>query len=74
MAKTTRIGKIHKVENNERRKFSTENLYYFAAILDIDGTKQQFLFTESELERASSRALRNREDSLEQSVFSKLVD
>jgi len=74
MAKKTRIGKIHKIENTERRKFSTENLHYYAAIIELFGVKTQFLFTESELERASGRALRNKEDVLEQSVFSKLVD
>ena len=74
MAKTTRIGRVHKMENKERRKFSTENLYYFVAILDIDGVKKQFLFTETELERASIRATKNTEDLLTRSRLSKLID
>jgi hypothetical protein len=74
MAKKTRIGKIHKVENKERKKFSNENLFYYAVILK-DGDKiQKLLFTESELERAAHRASRNVEDALEQSAISKLID
>lgn len=74
MAKKTRIGKIHKVENKERKKFSTENLMYYAVILKEGDKIHKLLFTESELERASHRASRNAEDTLEQSVLSKLID
>jgi hypothetical protein len=75
MAKKTRIGKIHKVVNKERKKFSNENAFYFAVILkEEDNQATQFLFTEGELERAAHRAARNQEDALEQSGISKLID
>jgi hypothetical protein len=74
MAKKTRIGKIHKVENKERKKFSSENLMYYAVILKDGDNVLSLLFTEGELERASHRASRNMEDTLEQSVISKLID
>ena len=75
MAKKTRIGKIHKVVNKERKKFSNENVFYFAVILkDVDDKATQFFFTEGELERAAHRAARNKEDMLEQSGVSKLLD
>jgi len=74
MAKKTRIGKIHKVENKERKKFSNENLFYYAVIIKEGNEAKSYLFTESELERAAHRASRNTEDTLEQSVISKLID
>jgi hypothetical protein len=74
MAKKTRIGRIHKVENKERKKFSTENLMYYAVILKDGDNVQSLLFTEGELERAAHRASRNAEDTLEQSAISKLID
>ena len=75
MAKKTRIGRIHKVLNKERKKFSNENVFYFAVIIkDVDDKATQFLFTEGELERAAHRAARNQEDTLEQSGISKRID
>jgi hypothetical protein len=75
MVMKTRTGKIHKVVNKERKKFSNENVFYFAVIIkDADDIATQFLFTEGELERAAHRAARNQEDTLEQSVISKLID
>ena len=72
--KKTRIGRIHKVENKERKKFSTENLYYYAVIIKSDDGAKNYLFTESELERAAHRAGRNTEDTLDRSVISILID
>ena len=75
MSKKTRIGKIYKTVNKERKKFSNENVFYFAVIIkDADDIITQFLFTEGELERAAHRAAKNKEDVLEQSVISKLID
>ena len=74
MAKKTRIGRIHKVENKERKKFSNENLYYYAVIIKEGDEAKNYLFTEGELERAAHRAGRNIEDTLEQSGISKLID
>ena len=75
MAIKTRIGKIHKVENKNMKKFSNENPYYFAAMVkDDEGTVFNILLTEAELVRAVSRAIKNEEDVLHQNLASKILD
>jgi hypothetical protein len=72
MSIKTRVGKVVQVINqNKSKKAASE---YSAVLVKIDGKVTPLLLTNIELEVAQSRAKKNVEDTLEQNLFSKLVD
>ena len=73
---TPKMGRLIPVYNKKRRKFSTENTFYYAVWTeDSDGENEEcLLFTERELERARERAQRNPEDWTERSLLTDALD
>jgi hypothetical protein len=70
------MGRRIPVYNKKRRKFSTENVFYYAVWTeDSKGNGEEcLLFTERELERARERAQRNPEDWTERSLLTDVLD
>lgn len=72
MSIKTRVGKVVQVINqNKSKKAASE---YSAVLVKLDGKVTPLLLTNIELEVAQSRAKKNVEDTLEQNLFSKIVD
>lgn len=56
-------GKLFRVQNSAKPKLSNANdFYYFTYLQDENGDEIGFMFTTNELDRASMRALKNKED------------
>jgi hypothetical protein len=72
MSIKTRVGKLVKVKNQNKKK--TANDTYQAVILNMNGQYNPYLFTDVEIAVAYERGRKNIEDQVERSVFSKLVD
>jgi hypothetical protein len=72
MSIKTRVGNIVTVINQNKKKGAADT--YESVLLKSGKSISEFLFTKVELEVASSRARKNIEDTLEQSLFSKIVD
>lgn len=78
MSNKVRIGRMVKIDNKNKKKFSTEAPVYFAVMVKytVDGVDKvrNLLFTDWEMERAAVRADKNPEDMLVQSGVSKIID
>jgi hypothetical protein len=72
MSIKTRVGNIVTVINQNKKKTSSDT--YESVLLRSDNGISEFLFTKVELEVAASRARKNIEDTLEQSLLSKIID
>lgn len=57
----TKYGRIHKVENKEK-KFGANSTYNYVRIKSEMGQDQELLLTDSQLQQARSRALKHPED------------
>jgi NAD-dependent DNA ligase len=73
MSIKTRLGNVVEVVNQNKKIFS-ENEFYYAVMVKLDGQVVNLMLTEKEIIRALSRADKNIEDNLDQSVISKLID
>lgn len=71
-----KAGRLIKVFNKNKPKFSNANDCYIAVWVENEKGKQErcLLFTAKELERAEYRASRNKEDLTEKSWFSDITD
>lgn len=76
MSVLTRLGRILRVTNNKTKSFSHESDSYLAVWMkDGDGENARcFLFTDTELHRAESRAKKNPEDLTGRNWISKMID
>lgn len=78
MSNKVRIGRMVKIDNKNKRKFSTEAPVYFAVMVKykVDGVDKvrNLLLTDWEMERAAVRADKNPEDLLVQNGLSKIID
>lgn len=72
MSIKTRVGNIVTVINQNKKKTAANT--YESVLLKSGNTVSEFLFTKVELEVAQSRARKNIEDTLEQSLISKILD
>lgn len=72
MSIKTRLGKVVQVINQNKSKKAAGE--YSAVLVKIEGKVTPLLLTNIELEVAQSRAKKNVEDTLEQNLFSKIVD
>lgn len=70
--KKTRIGKLVRVKNEDKKK--SANTEYEAVLLKKDGVTLCYLFTDIELSVAASRSRKNAEDQIQQSLLSKILD
>ncbi len=73
MSIKTRVGRLVEVINQNKKKGAAD-VYHSVLLKAETGGVQEFLFTTVELNVAFSRARKNVEDTLEQSLFSKIVD
>jgi len=72
MSIKTRVGRVVEVINQNKKKGAADT--YEAVLLKNDAGVHEFLFTKVELDVAYSRARKNIEDTLEQSLISKIID
>jgi hypothetical protein len=72
MSIKTRVGKLVKVKNQDKKK--SANNTYQAVILNSNGEYNPYLFTNVEITIAYERARKNVEDQVERSTISKLLD
>jgi hypothetical protein len=72
MSIKTRVGKLVKVKNQDKKK--SANNTYQAVILNSNGQYNPYLFTDVEITVAYERARKNTEDQVERSVISKILD
>lgn len=71
-----KAGRLVKVWNTLRPKFSNANRQYYAVwIEDANGKNERcVLFTEAEIKRAEYRASKNKEDLTKKDFFANLMD
>jgi len=72
MSIKTRVGKLVKVKNQNKKK--TANNEYYAVMLKNSSNYASYLFTEVEIAVAQERARKNPEDQVERSTLSKILD
>ena len=68
-----RIGDLQPVANS-KRKFGSNQAYYFVRLQMPDGSEGEYLFTESQLKIAKKRAIINPEDLLKPSKIRDALD
>lgn len=71
-----KAGRLIKVWNTERKKFSNSKPWYISVwVEDADGKNERcLLFTEKEIEAAQRRAEANAEDLTSKSLFTNIID
>jgi len=69
-----REGHVVKVYNKRKRKFTHEAKYYYCIWVERRGKEFPIMLTEFELNRAITRAKRNKEDIPEKSWLTDLTD
>jgi len=69
-------GRLIKVKNTKRPKFSNANVKYVAVFVEnANGSKERcLLFTENEIKNAEYRASQNKEDLTKKSFWVDLLD
>jgi len=72
MSIKTRVGRVVEVINQGKKKNSSDT--YYSVMLKGNTGIHEFLFTKVELDVALSRARKNVEDTLQQSLISKIID
>jgi hypothetical protein len=72
MSIKTRVGKLVKVKNQNKKKAANDT--YQAVILNSNGQYNPYLFTDVEIAVAYERGRKNIEDQVERSTMSKILD
>lgn len=72
MSIKTRVGKLVKVKNQNKKKAANDT--YQAVILNSNGQYNPYLFTDVEIAVAYERGRKNIEDQVERSILSKILD
>jgi len=73
MAKVTN-GRVFRVENKSR-KFGANSHYNFVFLEDSNGDNETpYMFTDSQIKRARSRAEKNTEDIMKKSAWANMLD
>lgn len=70
----TRIGHLNYINNKDRKSKELDNYHFMWAKSKITGDLIPLMLTDVELSNAIVRANKNREDIIEQSIISKLID
>lgn len=70
----TRIGHLNYINNKDRKSKESDNYHFMWAKSKITGDLIPLMLTDVELSNAIVRANKNREDIIEQSIISKLLD
>jgi len=71
-----KAGRLIRVWNEDRKKFSNSKLEYISVwVEDADGKNERcLLFTDNEIKVAEERAEKNLEDLTDKSFFTDLID
>jgi len=71
-----KAGRLVKVWNTEKKKFSNAKPWYVSVwVEDANGKNERcLLFTEAEIKRAEERASKNQEDLTSKSFFTNIID
>jgi hypothetical protein len=71
-----KAGRLIKVWNTEKKKFSNEKPWYVSIwVEDADGSNERcLLFTEAEIKAAEKRAKNNQEDLTSKGFFTNILD
>jgi hypothetical protein len=70
----TRIGKVIRIKNKKTTNFTNENDSYLTILVKQNGKVKSLMFTDAEFLKAETRAEKNKEDQVKQSLISKLLD
>jgi hypothetical protein len=70
----TRIGRVIRIKNKKATNFTNENDTYLTVLVKVDGKVKTLMFTDAELAKGETRAEKNKEDQVKQSLISKLLD
>lgn len=70
----TRIGRVIRIKNRKATNFTNENDTYLTVLVKVDGKVESLMFTDVEFAKAKSRAEKNKEDQVKQSLISKILD
>jgi len=70
----TRVGHLNYINNKDRKSKESENYHFIWAKSKITGALIPLMLTDIELSNAILRANKNKEDIVEQSFISKILD
>lgn len=70
----TRLGRLIRVKNTKTKSFSHESDSYLCVWVKDGDEYKPLLFTDSEIARAETRALKNEEDLTKRSLISEIID
>jgi hypothetical protein len=70
----TRIGKLVRIKNQKTKTFSNENEEYTTVLVKTGSGVKALMLTDAELSKALARAEKNKEDQIQQSWISKILD
>jgi hypothetical protein len=70
----TRIGRVIRIKNRKATNFTNENDTYLTVLVKVDGKVESLMLTDVEFAKAKSRAEKNKEDQVKQSLISKILD
>jgi hypothetical protein len=70
----TRLGRLVRIKNQKTKSFSNESEEYTTVLVKAAGGVKTLMFTDAELSKALARAEKNKEDQIQQSWISKLLD
>ena len=70
----TRIGHLNYINNKNKKSQESESYHFMWAKSKITGELIPLMLTDVELSNAVVRAKKNKEDIIEQSIISKLID
>lgn len=76
MKTTVKSGRLIKVDNKNRPKFSNANTQYYAVWVEDQNGKNErcLLFTEGEIKAAEYRSSKNKEDLTKKNFIANLLD
>ncbi len=70
----TRTGRLHYINNKNKKSSEAENYHFVWVKSEISGAEIPLMLSNVELNNAIVRAKKNKEDIIERSFISKLID
>ncbi|MFO0449004.1 MAG: hypothetical protein ACK52I_10165 [Pseudomonadota bacterium] len=70
----TRLGRLKRIKNQKTKTFSNENEEYISVLVKTGKSVKCLMFTDAELSKALARGEKNKEDQIQQSWISKILD
>lgn len=69
-----RLGHVSWIENNSKKYHFEADGYYFVKLEDLDGDEAWYAFTKRQLDISLKRTLKNKEDAVQKSLLTDLID